>query len=148
MLDGRSQAVPGLIDATSFNDIVISGSTKAPHNARLLATSAWAGHHRQDDGKKALRRIFFDDAEPHVAEDPPPSNDTQSGSRTPEPLNSLPEATVDPTQPAPPCEATVFEVTIGGWDAATGVRAAALVVSNDESHACSLKECQAASLWA
>ena len=90
----------------------------------------------------AWPRYLPGDIEPRAPEShPSPGAATPSDSPAPSPSTppATPEPSIDPTQAAPACEASALDVTIGGWDAATGARAAALVVANDDAHACKLQ---------
>ncbi|OAV62868.1 DUF4232 domain-containing protein [Enteractinococcus helveticum] len=72
---------------------------------------------------------------------PSPRMETPSDSPTPSPITppATPEPTAAPTQAASACEASALDVTIGGWDAATGARGAGIVVTNHSAGACQLQ---------
>lgn len=79
---------------------------------------------RIDAGDWPIRK----DAEESRPQQPAPS---EPAARTP---------ATQPTQAAPECKASALDMTIEGWDAATGARAATLVVTNSHaSDACQLQ---------
>ncbi|HJF13809.1 MAG TPA: DUF4232 domain-containing protein [Enteractinococcus helveticum] len=72
---------------------------------------------------------------------PAPGSETPSNApaQSPSTPPATSEPTLDPTQAAPACDASALDVTIGGWDAATGARAAGIIVTNDDAGACQLQ---------
>lgn len=84
----------------------------------------------------ALTRPIPEDLQPRVeAGDWPIRQDPDPPPPVESPRSPTPSRTpaTEPTRQAPACTAAAVDVTIDGWDAATGARAAAFVVTNEHT---------------
>src|SRR5699024_12265331 len=109
---------------------------------RLIATAASGALIASATTWPALPRPIPEDLQPRVeAGDWPIRQDPDPPPPVESPRSPTPSRTpaTEPTRQAPACTAAAVDVTIDGWDAATGSRAAALVVTTEHtSRACQL----------
>lgn len=110
---------------------------------RLIATAAGGVVIAITTTWAALPRPIPQDLQPRVeAGDWPIQQDPDPPPPVESPRSPTPSRTpaTEPTRQAPACTAAAVDVTIDGWDAATGARAAALVVTTEHtSQACQLQ---------
>lgn len=112
--------------------IIVTGATVTA----IAAVTVWA----------SWARPIPEDLQPRIAAGDWPirkkPDQSTSNSQHPTETTSTPSETPpgDPTQTAPPCDASALEVSIDSWDASTGSRSAALVATNAQNpDACQLQ---------